>query len=204
MADHMRTELVEDALTMAFANRAPEQGVIFHSDRGCQYTSGNFAELARANGVVLSVGGKGECWDNAVAESFFATIKRELIDTRAWPTRTGLRRAVFEYIEGWYNRAACTRRWAISARRNTKLSTTTPTVKRHNQHKEPVRRTGSSPSAPATVEGQGDGRATGSIAFRSLPRGRGGCDPQPAKYQCIGASNGFPRGLSWRTRGLFA
>ena len=60
-------------------------------------------ELARVNGVVLSVGRKGECWDNAVAESFFATIKRELIDTRSWPTRDGLRRAVFDYIEGWYN-----------------------------------------------------------------------------------------------------
>ena len=103
LADHMRTELVEDALAMAFANRAPQRGVIFHSDRGCQYTSGDFAKLARANGVVLSVGRTGECWDNAVAESFFATIKRELIDTRAWPTRAGLRRAVFEYIEGWYN-----------------------------------------------------------------------------------------------------
>jgi putative transposase len=103
LADHMRTDLVTDALTMAFANRAPEHGVIFHSDRGRQYTSRDFADLARANGVVLSVGRKGECWDNAVAESFFATIKRELIDTGAWPTRTGLRRAVFEYIEGWYN-----------------------------------------------------------------------------------------------------
>ena len=99
----MRTELVEDALAAAFANRRPAAGVIFHSDRGCQYTSRDFAELARANGVVLSVGRKGECWDNAVAESFFATIKRELIDTRSWPTRTGLHRAVFEYIEGWYN-----------------------------------------------------------------------------------------------------
>jgi len=103
LADHMRTELVEDALTMAFANRAPENGVIFHSDRGCQYTSKDFADLARTNGVVLSVGRKGEYWDNAVAESFFATIKRELVDTRAWPTRAGLRRSVFEYIEGWYN-----------------------------------------------------------------------------------------------------
>jgi len=100
---HMRTELVEDALIMAFANRAPEEGVIFHSDRGCQYTSTDFAVLARRNGVVLSVGRKGECWDNAVAESFFATIKRELIETRSWPTRAGLHRAVFEYIEGWYN-----------------------------------------------------------------------------------------------------
>ena len=103
LADHMRSELVEDALSMAFAHRAPEKGVIFHSDRGCQYTSRDFAELARANSVVLSVGRKGECWDNAVAESFFATIKRELIDTRSWPTRAGLRRGVFEYIEGWYN-----------------------------------------------------------------------------------------------------
>jgi putative transposase len=103
IADHMRSELVEDALSVAFANRAPQRGVIFHSDRGRQYTGHDFAALARANGVVLSVGHKGECWDNAVAESFFATIKRELIDTRAWPTRAGLRRAVFEYIEGWYN-----------------------------------------------------------------------------------------------------
>ncbi len=103
LADHMRSELVEDALSMAFTHRAPEKGLIFHSDRGCQYTSSDFAQLARANGVVLSVGRKGECWDNAVAESFFATIKRELIDARTWPTRTGLRSAVFEYIEGWYN-----------------------------------------------------------------------------------------------------
>jgi transposase InsO family protein len=103
MADHMRTELVEDALKMAFTNRRPEEGLIFHSDRGCQYTSWDFAEMARANGVVLSIGRKGECWDNAVAESFFATIKRELIDDRSWPTRAGLHRAVFDYIEGWFN-----------------------------------------------------------------------------------------------------
>jgi transposase InsO family protein len=69
LADHMRTSLVEDALSMAFARRRPAGGVIFHSDRGCQYTSGDFAALARANGVILSVSRKGECWDNAVAES---------------------------------------------------------------------------------------------------------------------------------------
>ena len=68
-----------------------------------QYTSRDFAELAKANGVELSIGRTGECWDNAVAESFFATIKRELIETRPWPTRAGLTRAVFEWIEGWYN-----------------------------------------------------------------------------------------------------
>jgi putative transposase len=103
LADHLRTELVEDALSMAFTTRRPAGGLIFHSDRGCQYTGRGFAALARANGVVLSVSRKGECWDNAVAESFFATIKRELIDGRAWPTRAGLHRAVFDYIEGWYN-----------------------------------------------------------------------------------------------------
>jgi len=103
LADHMRTELVEDALSMAFANRAPDEGVVFHSDRGCQYTSKNFADLARANGVVLSVGRKSECWDNAVAESVFATIERELIDTRSWSTRAGFHRAVFEYVEVWCN-----------------------------------------------------------------------------------------------------
>ena len=103
LADHMRTELVEDALKMAFLARRPDKGVIFHSDRGSQYTSLDYGKLARANGVVLSVGMAGECWDNAVAESFFATIKRELIDTRAWPTRAGLRAALFDYIEGWYN-----------------------------------------------------------------------------------------------------
>ena len=103
LAEHMRTELVEEALERAFATRRPAKGVIFHSDRGCQYTSGDYAVLARAHGVVLSVGRTGQCWDNAVAESFFATIKRELIDRRAWPTRAGLRAAVFNYIEGWYN-----------------------------------------------------------------------------------------------------
>jgi putative transposase len=103
LADHMRTELVEDALKAAFVTRRPAPGVIFHSDRGSQYTSSDYANLATANRVVLSVGMAGECWDNAVAESFFATIKRELIDTRAWPTRAGLRAAIFDYIEGWYN-----------------------------------------------------------------------------------------------------
>jgi putative transposase len=103
LGDHMRTELVEDALSMAFTTRRPAAGLIFHSDRGCQYTSKDYAALARANGVILSVSRKGECWDNAVAESFFATIKRELINDRAWPTRAGLHRAVFGYIEGWYN-----------------------------------------------------------------------------------------------------
>jgi transposase InsO family protein len=103
LADHMRTELISDALLMAFGSRRPPAGVIFHSDRGCQYTSRDFRKLATDHGVVLSLGRKGTCWDNAVAESFFATIKRELIDRRPWPTIAGLRRAIFDWIEGWYN-----------------------------------------------------------------------------------------------------
>ena len=103
VADHLRTELISDALVVAFGQRHPPAGAIFHSDRGCQYTSRDFRQLATDHGIRLSLGRKGDCWDNAVAESFFATIKRELIDRRPWPTISGLRRAVFDWIEGWYN-----------------------------------------------------------------------------------------------------
>ena len=103
LADHMRTELVTDALEMAFGNRRPGPGVIFHADRGSQYTSKDQRALADRLGVKLSFGRKGDCFDNAVSESFWATIKRELIDRQAWPTIAGLRTAVFNYIEGWYN-----------------------------------------------------------------------------------------------------
>jgi transposase InsO family protein len=102
MADHLRTELIADALSNAVAARDPEPGVVFHSDRGCQYTSAAYAALADECEVALSVGRTGQCWDNALAESFFSTLKGELIDTRTWPTRAGARRAVVEYI-GWYN-----------------------------------------------------------------------------------------------------
>ena len=75
LADHMRTELIADALLNAYHSRRPPAGVIFHSDRGCQYTSRDYREQAEDHGVTLSLGRKGKCWDNAVAESFFATIK---------------------------------------------------------------------------------------------------------------------------------
>lgn len=102
-ADHLRTDLVEEALRQAVATRRPAAGVIFHSDRGCQYTSAQFADVARDLGVKLSVGRTGQCWDNALAESFFATIKGELLDHRSWPTHAAARAAIFDYIEGWYN-----------------------------------------------------------------------------------------------------
>ena len=103
VADHLRTDLVADALTDAVNRRRPAAGVVFHSDSGCQYTSAQFANLARDLGVILSVGRKAQCWDNAVAESFFSTAKTELIHRRPWPTRKAATSAIFDYIEGWYN-----------------------------------------------------------------------------------------------------
>ena len=102
IADHLRTELVADALANAVAARDPAPGVIFHSDRGCQYTSAAFADLASDCGVTLSLGRTGQCWDNALSESFFASIKGELLDLQAWPTKAAARRAIVEYI-AWYN-----------------------------------------------------------------------------------------------------
>jgi transposase InsO family protein len=103
IADHMRTDLIIDALRMAIIHRNPKCA-IFHSDRGSQYTSDEFRDFCRANDVRPSVGRTGICYDNAVAESFFGTLKKELIHTRPWPTLDKLRTAVFEYIESYYNR----------------------------------------------------------------------------------------------------
>ncbi len=104
MADHMRTELVASALRMAIDRRAPSPGLIFHSDRGCQYTSGEFGALLEGSGIRQSLSRPGQCWDNAVAESFFATLKTELVHLHVWPTRAGARNAIFEFIEVFYNR----------------------------------------------------------------------------------------------------
>jgi transposase InsO family protein len=102
LADHLRTELVSAALASAIAARDPAPGVIFHADRGCQYTSAEFAGLAGDCAVTLSHGRTGQCWDNALAESFFASIKGELLDLQAWPAQAMAKRAIVEYI-GWYN-----------------------------------------------------------------------------------------------------
>jgi transposase InsO family protein len=104
MADHMRAELICDALGMAIEHRRPGAGLIFHSDRGCQYTSGEFASLCDSNGIVQSMSRPGNAWDNAVAESFFASLKNELVYRGVWATRAEARRAVFEYIEVFFNR----------------------------------------------------------------------------------------------------
>jgi putative transposase len=93
MADHMRTELVADALQMALAQRRPAPGLIWHSDQGNQFVSLAFGQQARAAGIAQSMGSRGDCFDNAVAESFFATLKKELIHGRSWPSKAELRTA---------------------------------------------------------------------------------------------------------------
>ncbi|MGW9209708.1 IS3 family transposase [Embleya sp. NPDC055664] len=102
-ADHLRTEPVADALRDAVRRQRPNAGKVFHSDRGRQYTSHEFALLATGFGIRLSVGRTGRCRDNTLAESFFATLKNDLGPGRPWPTRAAARAEVFEYIEAWYN-----------------------------------------------------------------------------------------------------
>ena len=104
MADHLRTELVLDALDMAIAQRNPTTGLVHHSDHGCQYTSFAFGRRLATSELVASMGTVGDALDNAVAESFFATLECELLDRYPWPTKTGLRTAIFDFIEVFYNR----------------------------------------------------------------------------------------------------
>jgi putative transposase len=100
----LRAELVTDAIEMAVARRRPDERLVHHSDRGSQYVSLAFGERCREAGIDLSMTQGGSPLDNAVAESFFATLKRELVDRYSWPTRNDLRVAVFEWIEVFYNR----------------------------------------------------------------------------------------------------
>jgi putative transposase len=102
MATHLRTELVLNALNMALAQRRPDD-VIHHSDQGCQFTSLAFGARCAEMGVRPSMGSVGDAYDNALCESFFATLECELIDRRTWRSPTEARPSVFSYIEGWYN-----------------------------------------------------------------------------------------------------
>jgi putative transposase len=103
IADHMRTSLITDALGMAIELRRPPAGVIFHSDRGAQYTSGEFDAYCRRRNVRRSLGRTGICYDNAVAESFFATYKKELIHIRPWPSVADLTARTRDWIDNYYN-----------------------------------------------------------------------------------------------------
>ena len=109
IADHMRTELVTDALGMAIIRRQPEKQPddapdrSLHSDHGSQYTSWAFGQRLRAAGLLASMGTVGDCYDNAMMESFWGTMQLELLDSKTWQTRDELANAIFEWIECWYN-----------------------------------------------------------------------------------------------------
>jgi transposase InsO family protein len=104
MTEHMRTKLVNDALLMALWKRKPDKGLVWHTDRGSQYASENHRALLKQYGIRQSMSRKGNCWDNAVSESFFHTLKTELIHHQTYQTRSDAKQAVFEYIEVFYNR----------------------------------------------------------------------------------------------------
>ena len=108
IAEHMRTELVTDALGMAIMRRRPQEqpensSTVLHSDHGSQYTSWAFGQRLRAAGLLASMGTVGDCYDNAMMESFWGTMQLELLDSKVWSTRDELANAIFEWIECWYN-----------------------------------------------------------------------------------------------------
>jgi transposase InsO family protein len=100
----LSTDLPVAALRAALLRRRPAHGLLHHSDRGCQYTSDRYRQQLAAAGITASMSRVGNCWDNAVAESFFATLKTELVQRRRWTGRLELRAALFDYIEVFYNR----------------------------------------------------------------------------------------------------
>ena len=104
MRDSLEADLSLGALRMALARRSPQKGLLHHTDRGVQYAARDYRELLAAHQMTSSMSRRANCYDNAVAESFFATIRWELLDRHEWPTRAAARSAIFEYIEIWYNR----------------------------------------------------------------------------------------------------
>ena len=125
MRDTLDAELAVSALHMAIGARRPARGLIHHSDRGSQYACGAYQAILAAHGLRPSMSRKGNCWDNAVAESFFATLELELIAKARWETRDEARRAIFRYIETWYNRQ----------RRHSTLGYISPAVYEEQLHK---------------------------------------------------------------------
>jgi len=99
MNDRLQSEIVTDALQQAICRRYPSQGLMHHSDRDVQYTSANFQTLLKENGIICSMSGTGNCFDNAVAESFFHTLKTECIYSHSYITRNQAKQSIFEYIE---------------------------------------------------------------------------------------------------------
>ncbi|GAB4310801.1 MAG: hypothetical protein Kow0097_12420 [Candidatus Bipolaricaulota bacterium] len=147
MEAHLRTELVLKALNMAIGQRRP-RGVIHHSDHGSQYTAVEFGKRCREAGIRPSMGSVGDCYDNALCESFFATLECELLDRRTFRTRDEGRREVFAFIEGWYN----------PHRRHSALGYETPAGYERRCHREgSVAEETAEPVDVASVEHRGHG-----------------------------------------------
>jgi transposase InsO family protein len=104
MKDHLRAELCTDALFMAIAQRAPDEGLLHHSDRGVQYACQQYQQMLQAHGIEASMSRRGDCYDNALMESFWGTLKTELTHHELYPTREDAKRSIFEFIEVFYNR----------------------------------------------------------------------------------------------------
>jgi putative transposase len=104
MDDHLRAELCMDALFMAIARRAPDQGLLHHSDRGVQYACHQYQQMLEEHGIEASMSRGGDCYDNALMESFWSTLKTELTHHELYPTRHDARQSIFEFIEVFYNR----------------------------------------------------------------------------------------------------
>ncbi len=104
LADHLRTELVERALLTALGSREPAPNMLHHSDRGCQYASESYRGKLAMHGIEVSMSRRGNCYDNAVVESFFGTLKQELVHGARWATLDEARAAIHDYIEVFYNR----------------------------------------------------------------------------------------------------
>jgi len=105
MAEHLETDLAADALKMALLQRAVRgRDLLHHSDRGVQYASEDYQQLLKQKGIEVSMSGRGDCYDNAMMESFWATLKSELVHHRSYATREQARQSIFEYIEVFYNR----------------------------------------------------------------------------------------------------
>jgi transposase InsO family protein len=123
MSERIDRKLASDALRMALAQRRPPRGLIHHSDRGSQYASGDYQQLLAKHGLRGSMSRRGDCWDNAVAESFFASLKLELVYQVQWQSRAEARTAIFEYLEVSITAAGAIRHSAISAQSNSNAAT---------------------------------------------------------------------------------
>ena len=148
MAEHMRTDLVADAITMATGNVELDPNAVFHSDRGTQFTSTQFAEHLAAHNITASMGRTGVCWDNALAESFFAALKNELVHRTVFPTRAKARRAIAEYIEVFYNRQRLHSGWLQDAPGSLQRTPANPRTFRVNQ---PMSLSGKTPPHHTTL-----------------------------------------------------